>query len=133
MLHTAPVQFPSEDVTGLVITGIFGILVAVVTGVMARRGARLSNQEGRTPDVEQMWAQQELDRRQRQRAEDLWWAVRRAFQSYFRRTIMAVDALDLPPAVRRKFDLLPAEQRAINADMPDDDLPATSTPKETHD
>jgi thioesterase domain-containing protein len=111
----------SDNVVGLVITGVFGVVIAVVGGLMARRGARLGQREGRAPDVEQMWEQQEADRLARQRAEDLWWAVRRAFQSYFRRVTALADALALPPEKRRRFELLPAEKRAIDAEMPSDD------------
>ena len=54
------------------ITGIFGIVLAIVAGILARRGSKLSAQEQRAPDVQELWAQQETDRRMRQVVEDMW-------------------------------------------------------------
>lgn len=113
------------DLVGLFITGGFGLAIAIVGALMAARGRKLGNRETRAPDVQELWAQQELDRRARQHAEDLWWNLRRAFQSYFRRVIVAVDTMDLAPAARKLFDLTTSERRAIDAQMPTDEPTTT--------
>ena len=103
-----------ENAIGLIITGVFSVVVATLGAVLARRGAKLGNRETRAPDVQEMWAQQETDRRMRQIVEDLWWGVRRAFQSYFRRVTLAVSKLGLTEAQLKTFELTKAEQAAID-------------------
>jgi len=98
-----------------VITGIFALIVGVVGGLMARRGSKLGVREQRAPDVQEMWAQQEMDRRMRQVTEDLWWNLRRAFQTYFRRVTHTIAHLGLPEDIVVKFELTPKELEAIEA------------------
>ena len=100
------------------ITGVFSLCIAVVGGVMAFRGSRIGAKEQRAPDVQEMWAQQESDRRTRQEVEDLWWQLRRAFQSYFRRVTGAVIKMNLSPEKRKVFELTTSELRAIEAKPP---------------
>ena len=104
-----------ENVVGVVITGVFGLIVGIIGAIMARRGQKLGNRENRAPDVQEMWAQQESDRRMRQMVEDLWWNLRRAFQSYYRRVMNTVAKLGLDP---KPFELTAAEQKAIDASPP---------------
>jgi hypothetical protein len=104
-----------------VITGIFALIVGVVGGLMARRGSKLGAREQRAPDVQEMWAQQEADRRMRQLVEDMWWNLRRAFQSYYRRVTHAMVSLNIPDDKRAKFELTATELAAIDAHLPDDD------------
>lgn len=110
-----------ESWVGLVITGVFTIVLAIVSAIMARRGAKVSNKENRAPDVQEMWAQQEADRRMRQIVEDMWWTLRRAFQSYFRRVTGLITKLNLPDDVAKQFELTPKELAAIEAQPPEED------------
>lgn len=110
---------PSEFI-GLVITAISGLLLSVVAAIMARRGSKLGTREQRAPDVQEMWAQQEADRRMRQLVEDLWWNLRRAFQSYFRRVTGAVSKMDLTEAQAKVFELNAKELAAIGAKPPEE-------------
>lgn len=110
---------PSEWV-GLIISGLCGIVLSIVAAVMARRGSKLGNRETRAPDVQEMWAQQEADRRMRQLVEDLWWNLRRAFQSYFRRVTGAVGKMNLTEAQAKVFELTPKELAAIEARPPEE-------------
>lgn len=110
-------MLPTELVAPI-ITGIFALIVGIVGGVMARRGSKLGNREQRAPDVQEMWVQQEADRRIRQAVEDLWWNLRRAFQSYFRRVTNIVAHLNLDEHTTAKFELTESELRAIEAKPP---------------
>lgn len=103
------------------ITGLFALIVGVVGGLMARRGSKLGSREQRAPDVQELWAQQESDRRMRQAVEDMWWSLRRAFQTYYRRVTHTMMHLNLPPEVIAKFELTDKELAAIEAKPPDDD------------
>ena len=98
-----------------VITGIFALIVGIVSGFMAHRGSKLSTREQRAPDVQEMWAQQEADRRMRQAVEDMWWALRRAFQSYYRRVTYTLIALNIPEDKMSRFELTAKELAAIDA------------------
>lgn len=60
-----------------------------------------------------LWAQQDVDRRARRRAEDLWWALRSAFQGYYRRVTTATEGLQISDEVRAVFDLTEDEKAAI--------------------
>lgn len=102
------------------ITGSFGLIIGLVAAFMARRGQKLGSREQRAPDVQEMWAQQEADRRMRQVVEDMWWNLRRAFQSYFRRVTSAIAKLDLTDAQRRTFELTTSELQAIEAKPPEE-------------
>lgn len=102
------------------ITGIFGIVLAIVAGILARRGSKLSAQEQRAPDVQELWAQQETDRRMRQVVEDMWWVLRRAFQAYYRRFTNAAMHMNLTQEQARLFELSPEEVEAIEARPPKD-------------
>lgn len=113
-------DIPSELI-GPLITGIFGISITIVAAVMARRGKRYDNRETRAPDVQEMWVQQERDRATRQHVEDLWWGVRRAFQSYFQRVTLEIIRMKLPESEQKKFELTASELRAIEATVPEDD------------
>lgn len=101
-----------------VITGVFALLVGIVGGFMARRGSKLGHREQRAPDVQEMWAQQEADRRMRQLVEDLWWNLRRAFQSYYRRVTHTIIHLGLSDEIVAKFELTDKELAAIEAQPP---------------
>jgi len=116
------------------ITGIFGLVLAIVTGVLASRGRRLGNRESRMPDVTDLWVQQEQDRRMRQLVEDLWWNVRRAFQSYYRRVNSAALALHLPADKMAAFELTKRELSAIESELPTEptDRPIPTGPPPTH-
>lgn len=103
------------------ITGGFGLVVGIVGALMARRGQKLGNRETRAPDVQEIWAQQEEDRLMRRAIEDLWWALRRAFQSYYRRVSSTLLHLNLPEDVAKKFELTSSELKAIEAKPPDGD------------
>lgn len=111
----------NQELIAPIITGVFALAVGVVGGLMARRGSKLGNREQRAPDVQEMWAQQEADRRMRQMVEDLWWNLRRAFQSYYRRVTHTMTKLDLPEEVIIKFELTDKELAAIEARPPEDD------------
>jgi len=111
----------AEDWIAPIITGLFGLILAVVAAILARRGAHMGNKEQRAPDVQELWIQQEADRRMRQIVEDLWWGVRRAFQSYFRRVTNEVAKLGLSESQARAFELTNSELRAIEAALPEDD------------
>lgn len=69
---------PYLPLIGLVISGI-------ILGAFGVWNRRRGNQETKAPDVDQMWKQQESDRRAKYTLEDMWWTLRRAFQSYYRR------------------------------------------------
>lgn len=101
------------------ITGLFALIVGIVGGILARRGKRLEAKESRAPDVEMLWAQQESDRRARQSAEDLWWNLRRAFQSFYRRVQhhigLLVAAGLLTEVQASHFELTDKEKAAIDA------------------
>jgi len=112
--------FP-ESLLSPAITGIFGLAIGIFGAIMARRGQKIGSQEQRAPDVQEMWSQQESDRRMRQLVEDLWWGLRGAFQSYFRRVTTTANQLHLPPEVAAKFELTEKEQKAISANPPDDE------------
>lgn len=101
------------------ITGVFAVIISLVGGVMAFRGSRIGAKEQRAPDVQEMWAQQDHDRRSRQAVEDMWWNLRRAFQSYFRRVTSAVMKMDISDAQRKAFELNTKELAAIEATPPD--------------
>lgn len=104
-----------------VITGIFAVVLTFVGGLLARRGSKVGSLEQRAPDVQEMWAQQESDRRMRQITEDMWWALRRAFQSYYRRVTSALIQISLTKEQARAFELTPDEVEAIKARPPKDD------------
>ena len=110
----------NESWVAPVITGIFALLVGVVGGVLARRGARLSHREQRAPSVQEMWAQQEEDRQMRILMEDRWWRLWRAFQSFYRRVQAAVVRLSIPEEHRKEFDLTEKEREAVNLRPPDE-------------
>lgn len=112
-------QIP-ENIIGLVITGAFGLLVGIVGAIMARRGQKLGNRETRAPDVQELWAQQESDRRMRQLIEDMWWSLRRAYQSYYRRVTSTVLKLGLTDEQAHAFELTKAEKAAIEAKPPEE-------------
>lgn len=113
-----------ENIVGLVITAILGIVASTVAALLARRGAKLGNREQRAPDVQEMWVQQENDRRVRQIVEDIWWSLRRAFQSYYTRVQRAVQRLVssgvITEAQAKPFELTAAEQKAIDAEPESD-------------
>ena len=100
--------FPREAIAPTV-TGIFLVITGVIAFITSRRNAKTGAREQRAPDVQQMWAQQESDRHARRVAEDLWWNLRRAFQSYFRRV-----------QAGGSHELTPKEQAAIDAKPPED-------------
>lgn len=102
------------------ITGVFALILGIVSTLLARRGAKLGAREQRAPDVQELWAQQELDRQMRRTTEDLWWNLRRAFQSYFRRVSRIIVGLKLTAEQEHAFNLTPAEQKAIDAMPPSD-------------
>lgn len=102
---------------GPAITGVFGLILGIVAAIMARRGQKLGAREQRAPDVQEMWAQQELDRRRRQIVEDLWWGVRSAFQSYYRRVTHAIVKLGIPEEKTTVFELTESELAAIEASV----------------
>lgn len=104
-----------------VIAGIFLIITAVVAAVLARRNSTKGNREVRAPNVQEMWAQQEMDRRARQIMEDMWWDLRSAFKSYFRRVSSLVLTLGIED---KRFNLTPMEKKAIEATPPEDPGPA---------
>lgn len=110
----------NTDWVAPVITGILAVILSIVSALLARRGARVGSQEGRAPNVQDMWAQQEADRRMRQVVEDLWWQVRRAFQSYYRRVTSAIMKLGLPEEKIKVFELTASELKAIEATVPDE-------------
>jgi hypothetical protein len=112
--------FEGDNWIAPVITGVFGIILSIVAAILARRGSKLGAQENRAPDVQEMWAQQEADRRMRQTMEDLWWKLWRAFQSYYRRVQTSVSRMDLTEAQLATFELNTKEQAAIDARPPDD-------------
>jgi hypothetical protein len=120
MIHTVSGFVIPENVIGLVITGVFGVTVTVLGGIMARRGSKLGSRENRAPDVQEMWTQQEHDRQMRQMVEDIWWSLRRAFQSYFRRVTTAIAKLDLTEAQKKSFQLSASEQKAIDMEPESD-------------
>ena len=102
------------------ITGAFGIILSVVAAILARRGAKLGARESKAPDVQELWAQQEVDRRMRIAVETLWWNLWRAFQSFYRRVQLAVGKLDLTESQLKMFELNTKEQAAIDARPPED-------------
>jgi len=104
-----------------IITGIFALIVGVVGGIMARRGQKLGNRESKAPDVQDLWYQQESDRRMRQLIEDLWWNLRRAFQSYYRRVSNLALRMSLTPDEQKSFELTPKELAAIEAKPPEEE------------
>ena len=108
----------SDNWVGLVISGVFGVILSILAAVFARRGAKIGNRETRAPDVQEMWAQQESDRRSRQSAEDLWWKLWRAFQSYYRRVMALAITWGLSPEQIKKLELTASEQKAIDARPP---------------
>lgn len=112
-------MFPSELIAPA-ITGAFALLIGLTGGFMARRGQKLGNREQRAPDVQEMWAQQEADRRMRQMVEDMWWNLRRAFQSYFRRVTSAVVKLGLTDEQAKVFELTTKELKAIESHPPEE-------------
>lgn len=111
---------PTEAIAPI-ITSVLAVVVAVLGGIMARRSQKLGNIQQRAPDVQQMWSQQETDRRMRRRAEDIWWNIRRAFQTYYRRVNLAVLKLDLTPEQTKEFDLTMTELKAIEAELPEEE------------
>lgn len=104
-----------------VITGVFAVVLTFVGGILARRGSKVGSLEQRAPDVQEMWAQQESDRRMRQVTEDMWWSLRRAFQSYYRRVTSALMQLSLTQEQAKAFELTHEEVEAIEARPPKDD------------
>lgn len=110
-------SFETEWV-GLIISGGFGVVLSIVAAIFARRGSKLGNQENRAPDVQEMWAQQEQDRRMRQVMEDLWWRLWRAFQAYYRRVMALAVAWGLTDEQIQKLELTTSEQKAIDARPP---------------
>lgn len=115
-----PTPVPSNDLTGIIITGIFGLIIAAISAILARRGQKLGNKENRAPNVQEMWAQQDFDRRQRQVMEDMWWDLRAAFKSYFRRVSGLVLTLGI---THTGFGLTASEKKAIDATPPEDEDP----------
>lgn len=113
-------EFIPEAAIGPIITGIFGLLIGLVAAFMARRGQKLGNRETRAPDVQEMWAQQEGDRRMRQLVEDIWWTLRRAFQSYYRRVNAEVAKMGLTEAQAKRFELTASERKAIETGLPEE-------------
>ncbi len=119
-MHSATTFELPQNIIGVIITGIFGIIIGIVAGLMARRGAKLGARENRAPDVQEMWAQQESDRRARQIIEDMYWDLRAAFQSYLRRVTDLIHASPLSDENKKKFELTPAEKKVVNAKLPTD-------------
>lgn len=118
-----PFAAPADSVfdpewVGLIITGVFSLILGIVAAVFTRRGARLGNKENRAPDVQEMWAQQEADRRQRQAVEDLWWKLWRTFQGYYRRVMALATLWGITDEQLKKLELTSAEQKAIDARPP---------------
>jgi hypothetical protein len=104
-----------------IITGIFLVIVAIVGALLARRGQKLSSREDKAPDVQEMWVQQEADRRTRQLVEDMYWTLRRMFQSYYRRVLNTIATMNLPPEKAALFEMTAKEKAAANATLPDED------------
>lgn len=102
------------------VTGIFASLLALLSWILARRGAKVDHREQRAPDVQELWIQQEADRRMRRLVEDLWWRVRRAFQAYYRRVNTAAALMNLPPEQLKVFELTDKELAAIESALPED-------------
>jgi len=110
-------EFNTEWI-GLIISGAVGVVLSIVAAVFTRRGAKLGSRENRAPDVQEMWAQQESDRRMRQIMEDLWWKLWRAFQGYYRRVMALAISWGLSAEQIKKLELTPAEQKTIDARPP---------------
>lgn len=102
------------------IAGIFLVISGVLAAILARRGAKLGNREQKAPDVADLWAQQESDRRMRIIMEDLWWKLWRAFQSFYRRVQTVSAALDLTDAQIKQLELTAKERAAIDARPPEE-------------
>jgi len=102
------------------IAGVFLVISGVLAAILARRGAKLGTREQKAPDVSDLWAQQEADRRMRIIMEDLWWKLWRAFQSFYRRVQTTVSTLDLTEAQLKHFELSPKEKAAIDARPPEE-------------
>lgn len=109
-----------------IVAGGFGLLTGIIAALLARRNSKMGSRENRAPDVQEMWAQQEADRRTRQVMEDMWWDLRSAFKSYFRRVSSAILRLDLTKEQSRVFSLTAAEKAAINATPPEDPTPTVA-------
>lgn len=101
-----------------IISGIVAVIITTLGAIMARRGAKIGSKENRAPDVQEMWAQQETDRRIRQLVEDMWWNIRRAFQTYYRRVqlVAAEKGIDDP-----RLELTAKEQKIIDTPPPADE------------
>ena len=110
-----------QDAIAPIIAGVFGIVTAILAGTIYRRNAKKGRRDVRAPNVQEMWAQQEADRRARQIMEDMWWDLRGAFKSYFRRVSSLVLTLGIED---KRFNLTPSEKKAIDATPPEDPGPA---------
>lgn len=95
------------------IAGFFAILTGIIAAIVARRNVKTGAREQRAPDVQEMWMQQEQDRRLRHLVEDMWWALRRAFQSYYRR-VQSGGSTELTTKEQAAIDAkLPSESDAV--------------------
>lgn len=100
---------PKESIAPLV-TGIFLLVTGAIALFSNHRNMRNGARESRAPDVQEMWAQQEADRRQRHLVEDMWYNLRNAFRSYYRRQLAGGSK-----------ELSAKEQAAIDAELPKTD------------
>jgi hypothetical protein len=123
MHETVTVLGVPPELVAPIVTGIFTVITVLLSIFLARRNARMGNRENRAPDVQEMWAQQEADRRTRQVMEDMWWDLRGAFKSYFRRVSSAILMMNLTKEQLKIFTLTKAEHDAINAVPPEDPGP----------
>lgn len=99
---------PKEAIAPI-FTGLFLLLTSLVAYITSRRNAKLGARESRAPDVQELWAQQESDRRLRHLIEDMYWRLRAAFMSYYRR-VQAGGSTELNTR----------EQAAVDAKLPED-------------
>jgi hypothetical protein len=111
------------------IAGGFAVVTALFAAYTANRNRRKGNLEQRAPDVQEIWVQQENDRRQRQIMEDMWWDLRAAFKSYFRRVSSTLLRLNVSDEDAKMFSLTASETAAINATPPSDSATPTETDK----
>lgn len=109
-----------QEAIAPIIAGVFGVVTALVAAQLYRRNKTKGNRELRAPNVQEMWVQQELDRRARQVMEDMWWDLRSAFKSYFRRVTSLLLQLNIDD---KRFNLTTSEKKAIDATPPEDPGP----------
>lgn len=113
----------SQEWIAPIVGGIFAVVTGVLAYITSRRNAKKGNIERRAPDVQEMWVQQEADRRSRQVMEDIFWDLRSAFKSYFRRVSTAILGLNLTKEQTEIFSLTATEKKAIDATPPVDPVP----------